>query len=67
MAASDSNTERFRALVREYGLPLTEIAVISGRSYQRVRDWHSGKYHTIPAEALELLEHRLMQRSKGTL
>lgn len=67
MSPASTNTEKFRALVKEFNLPLTEIAIVADRSYQRVKDWHSGKYHTIPSEALELLEYRLKMRSKGQL
>lgn len=63
-----NNTEKFRSLVKEYNVPLTAIAPLVHRSYQRVKDWHSGKYHTITTEALELLELKLRDmRSKGHL
>lgn len=68
MPAITSNTEKFQALVKEFNVPLTAIAPLVHRSYQRVKDWHSGKHHTITTEALELLELKLRDmRSKGQL
>ncbi len=68
MPTVDNNTNKFRQLVKQYSLSLAAIASISGRSYQRVKDWHSGKYHQIPTDTLSLLEYRLKElRDKGQL
>ena len=61
MPTVETNTEKFRELVKNYGLSLAAISLIADRSYQRVKDWHSGKYHTIPSETLSLLEYRLKE------
>jgi hypothetical protein len=53
------NTAKFRSLVKEYGLTLKQVATITRRSYQRAKDWHSGKYHTVPDSMLELIELKL--------
>lgn len=68
MESTHPHTAKFRYLVKGYGLSLKQVATITRRSYQRAKDWHSGKYHTIPEDVLELLEFKLKEmRDKGNL
>lgn len=59
MTVIHQNTRKLRALVEEYCVELSLISRLTGRSYQRVKDWHSGKYHTVPDSMLELIELKL--------
>lgn len=59
------NTEKLRQLMQHHGVSPREVAAILNRSYQSVLIWRSVNPQDIPDSLLELLEFKLLQRSKG--
>ncbi|QRM36059.1 hypothetical protein [Microvirga sp. VF16] len=64
-ASCGGKTERFNALVAEYGLEVRNVCTLLGRNRKTFRASVSGKTHASPGTLLELLELKLAQRPKN--